>query len=142
MGGNSGDNSGGNSGGNSGSNSGSNGLHAGGPPLNPAALQRHLRFTLLTHVIQRTDGIARTSGPDVPTWAHCNAAWDILKELDAAALDRMQDNWNQPGQQSQQSWNPFADVGSTEATNPALNVEGHCESDSPSCQQTANVCCM
>ena len=66
------------------------GLHAGGPDLDPAALQADYQHTLIPHLFKRNIGIADTQERDVPTWAHGNAAWDIFGHLDAVELPSMQ----------------------------------------------------
>ena len=111
------------------------GLHVGGPDLNVDVLKRHYRCHLIPNIFQSKSRPTYTSGANVPTWAHIDAAVDVLRPSDTAGLNCWQCEWNQRGVQlSVQSWNLNALPGSAAALDPAGNLVGHRKSGPPSCQ--------
>lgn len=87
------------------------GLHAAGDQLNSRALRSHFRRIVMPHVFER-NATASTHGPRVPLWVHANKAKEILAGMSEDEFRLFQTAWSG---RSQQTWNPWATPGSTEA---------------------------
>ena len=86
------------------------GLSINGRELSHSALASHFRKTLMSHVFERGSAGSRTQGPEISTWSQVNTTKDILWRLNQKKLAGLQIKWRL---KSQQIWNPFADLGSS-----------------------------
>ena len=90
------------------------GLPATDHRLTPQAILMHLRDRVLPHVVDAGWDVP-TKGPRVPAILHVKKVRQIMEAISEQEFRELQTFWSLI---SVQTWNPFAAIGSIEATSP------------------------